>query len=224
MPYPVAETDRQGSVQVLAGTVHSLDYEKARLRVQSGEWISAWIPWEAKYAGEVRNWRPPSVGEQCVVGCPSGSPENSFVIAFIYSDQHRQANDNRREITATDWPDEAREEYDHDRHAHRHFWPSPAKSEHTVGGTTLTLMQKAKIHFDVEGSTTETWVPGLVVRKTGTFIGDEGLTIFKGTVIVEGDLIVKGNVIVGGSVLIGGSDIAAGAQIDGGGNTNHHSH
>ena len=224
MSYPVAETDRQGSAQVIAGIVHEVDYDNARLRIESGGWISYWIPWTIRGAGEVREWRPPSVGEQCVIVCPSGTPENSFVVAYIYSDQHKQANDNPKEITATDWPDEAREEYDHDNHSHRHYWPPAAKSEHTVGGGTLTLMQKAKFHLDVEGGTTETWIPGLVIRKTNTFVGDEGLTIFTGDVLIMGNLTVQDTILVGGDVLIGSSDIAAGAQIDGGGNTNHHGH
>jgi hypothetical protein len=65
---------------------------------------------------------------------------------------------------------------------------------------------------EIVKGTSFTLVPGAAILKTGVFVVDAPLTIFKGTIIVEGDSLIKGN------------DIAGGVQIDGAGNTNHHSH
>ncbi|MDR2164583.1 MAG: phage baseplate assembly protein V [Zoogloeaceae bacterium] len=224
MSYPVAETDRQGSGMLLAGVIHDVDYEAARARLESGGWISAWLPWFSVAAGEVRHWRPPSVGEQALLLSPSGTPEQGMIFSGVYSDQHKQANDNRKEFTATDWPDTAREHYDHDKSDHRHYFPPEAHTQVTVGGGTKIDVWKGKVVINVEDGTTLTLLPGATILKTGVFLVDAPLTEFTGVVQIDSLLHVAADTIVDGNVIIGGSDIAAGAQIDGGGNTNHHSH
>jgi phage baseplate assembly protein V len=224
MSYPTAETDRQGSGMFLPGVIHALDYPEARARLKSGDWISAWLPWFTLAAGQVRHWRPPSVGEQAVLVSPSGLPEQGFIIPGVYSDQHKQANDDRKEITATDWPDTAREHYDHDAHDYRYYVPPEGHMQITVGGGTKIDIWKGKVVIDVEGGSILTLLPGMTRLKTPFFLVDAPLTRFTGLVQIDNMLHVPADVIVDGNVIIGGSNIAAGAQIDGGGNTNHHIH
>ncbi|MCL2345248.1 MAG: phage baseplate assembly protein V [Desulfobulbus sp.] len=224
MSWPIAETDRQGSAMVLAGVIHAVDYTNARVRFESGGWVSAWLPWFSLAAGEVRHWRPPSIGEQAMLVNPSGMPEQGFVITGVYSDQHKQANDNRKQITATDWPDAAREHYDHDAHDFRHYLPPPGHVRVTIGETTSIDLWKGKAVINVEGGSVLTMTPGKTTLKTPFFLVDAPITKFTGLVDIDNLLHVGADTIVDGNVIIGGSDIAAGAQIDGGGNTNHHIH
>jgi phage baseplate assembly protein V len=224
MTYPTAETDRMSSGMAIAGTIEAVDYPNARVRVRSGDWVSAWLPWQSVAAGRVRHWRPPSVNEQVVIVSLSGQPEQGFVMPGYYTDQHQQANDNREEITATDWPDTAREHYDHDRHDYRHYLPPEGHIQVTVGGNTKLDIWKGKVVVNVEGSTVLTLLPGTAILKTGFFLVDAGLTEFTGVVQIDKLLHVSADTIVDGNVIIGGNDIAGGAQIDGGGNTNHHVH
>lgn len=139
MSFAQSETNRMLAGLLIAGTIEAVDYSAARVRVRSGDWVSAWLPWKSGAAGEVRHWRPPSVGEQAMILSPSGQPEQGMVLPGFYSDQHGQGNDNRQNVTATNWPDGAREEYDHEAHAWRLAVPDGGSITLTIGATTLTL-------------------------------------------------------------------------------------
>lgn len=86
--FPQSETDRRLSGMLMFGTVEAVDHDNARVRVRAGEWISDWLPWNSLAAGEVRHWRPPSIGEQAIILSPSGRPEQAGVIPGFYTTQH----------------------------------------------------------------------------------------------------------------------------------------
>lgn len=86
--FPQSETDRRLSGMLMFGTVEAVDHANARVRVRAGEWISDWLPWNSLAAGEVRHWRPPSIGEQAMILSPSGRPEQAGVIPGFYTTQH----------------------------------------------------------------------------------------------------------------------------------------
>ena len=86
--FPQSETDRMLSGMLMFGTVEAVDHDNARVRVRSGDWVSAWLPWGSQAAGEVRHWRPPSIGEQALILSPSGRPEQAGVIPGFYTTQH----------------------------------------------------------------------------------------------------------------------------------------
>ena len=91
MSFAESETDRMLSGMLMAGTIEAVDYQAARVRVRSGDWVSSWLPWSAQAAGQVRHWRPPSVGEQALILSPSGQPEQGMVLPGFYTEQHSQA-------------------------------------------------------------------------------------------------------------------------------------
>lgn len=63
------------------GTVHSINYETARLRVAFGSGnVSGWVPWMTSRAGAVREWNPPSVGEQVCLINPGGAMNAGFAL------------------------------------------------------------------------------------------------------------------------------------------------
>lgn len=115
MSFELGEIDRRLAVAVQAGTIEAVDHAAARCRVRIDDWVSAWLPWSALAAGQVRHWRPPSVGEQAVIVSPSGEAEAGFVLPGFYTDQHAQAHDNRQQTTSWLFPDGTLVEYDHQK-------------------------------------------------------------------------------------------------------------
>lgn len=139
MSYEISELERLITGVVKVGTVESVDYKAGECRVRVGDWVSTNLPWSTVSAGRVRTWSPPSVGEQAMILSPSGLPEGGFVLPGFYTDQHKNANDNRSEITAIDYPDGARQSYDHDRHEWILEVPDGGKIVIKIGETTLEL-------------------------------------------------------------------------------------
>jgi phage baseplate assembly protein V len=178
MSYNIAELDRRLAALLQAGTVDAVDYDKARCRVRVGEWVSAWLPWASLGAGKVRNWRPPSVGEQALVLSPSGDPANGFAFAGFYSDQHSQANDNRPNTVAWCMPDGCVIEYD---------WETGALR--VAGSKTVSVENAETIHVASGGQVT-LQCPSLVIDCPSTTIN--------GDVSVNGDLNATGAVMDGG--------------------------
>lgn len=219
-----SETDRKVSSMMMVGTIEEIDYENARVRVKSGEWVSAWLPWNASAGGGVRNWRPPSKGEQAMILSPSGMPEQGMVISGFYSTQHKFANDNKANITATDFPDGAREHYDHDAHSFVLNVPSGGEIVLTIGETTLTLkadgttLKTPKLEVDAENST---FTGNVLVEKTLTYMqgligyGDGG---GGSTATINGNMNISGNINSQSNITASGDILAGGA------NSNHHSH
>lgn len=141
MQYDRAETDRMVSGMLMAGTIEDVDYPNARVRVRSGSWVSAWLPWGSLAAGQVRHWRPPSVGEQALIMSPSGQPEQGMVMPGFYAEQHKQANDNRKEIVSWLMPDDTLFEYDWDKHE---------ITVHAVGSARIRIAGSA--HVSIGGN------------------------------------------------------------------------
>lgn len=96
--FPQSETDRMLSGMLIFGTIEAVDYDNAQVRVRSGDWVSAWLPWASQAAGEVRHWRPPSIGEQALILSPSGRPEQAGVIPGFYTTQHAAPSNNANTV------------------------------------------------------------------------------------------------------------------------------
>lgn len=215
MSYAEAETDRMLSGMLIAGAVDDVQYRPYRVRVRSGDWVSAWLPCKSLAAGKVRHWRPASVGEQALIVSPSGMPEQGFVLSGFDTDQYPQ-NDDQENITAWDWPDGAREHYDHDAHEYKLSVPAGGRIVLTIGATTLELRD--------DGTTLTT--PELVVDSpdstfTGAVLVKKLLTYLKGLVGKGGG---GAGASIEGGILVDGNVSATGRILDEGGNTNHHSH
>jgi phage baseplate assembly protein V len=113
---PIAELARRLDSLILPGTVAEVDHDNARCRVQAGELLTAWLPWFARRAGSARDWDAPSVGEQCIVLCPTGEPSAGFVLVGLYSDTYA-APANSATLWRRVFFDGAVIEYDHATHA-----------------------------------------------------------------------------------------------------------
>lgn len=101
----VAEVDH-GSLQ---------DKRPARVRVQSGDLLTGWLPWTALRAGTTRDWDPPTVGEQVLVLSPSGQTAQGIAITGLFS-ALIPANGDRAGLHRRTYPDGAVVEYDSEAH------------------------------------------------------------------------------------------------------------
>lgn len=99
------------------GTVAGVDHgslpdkRPARVRVQSGDLLTGWLPWTALRAGTTRDWDPPTVGEQVLVLSPSGQTAQGIAITGLFS-ALIPANGDRAGLHRRTYPDGAVVEYD----------------------------------------------------------------------------------------------------------------
>lgn len=151
MSYPIAELDRRLAAMIQLGTVDEVRPTRPpRCRVRVGDWVSPWVMWQSMAAGKVRSWRPPSLGEQAVLLCPSGDPAVGVALVGFPSDQHDQSPDDDLDVTSDQWPDGARESYNHETgqwlielpaHARFVIRIGEAEFELTAAGSSLTGAQ-----------------------------------------------------------------------------------
>ena len=107
-----AEQNRLLANLIRVGTILEVDHARARCRVKSGKLETNWIAWLEHRAGATRSWDPPTVGEQCVLLCPSGEPASAIALVGLYSDA-RPAPVTDQNKHHTRYPDGAVIEYDH---------------------------------------------------------------------------------------------------------------
>lgn len=94
------------------GTVAEIDHAAARVRVTTGELLTAWLPWLESRAGQTKTWNPPTVGEQVLLLAPGGELAGAVVLGAINSNAH-PAPSSDPNLTRWDLPDGAVIEYDH---------------------------------------------------------------------------------------------------------------
>jgi phage baseplate assembly protein gpV len=81
------DLERRQANAIRFGTVYEVDHGAARVRVQSGNIITGWLPWHAGRAGEKKNrWDAPEVGEQVLVMSPGGDMRQGLVLPGVYRD------------------------------------------------------------------------------------------------------------------------------------------
>lgn len=116
-PRNVSELVRRLENVLRLGTIDQVDVTGAVVRVRCGGLRSTWVRWFARRAGDVREWCPPSVGEQCLLLSPGGDLANGMALVGAFSDAH-PAHDDRGHIDSTLYPDGSLREYDDEAHRH----------------------------------------------------------------------------------------------------------
>ncbi|CAI8815711.1 Phage baseplate assembly protein V [Pseudomonas sp. IT-P74] len=97
MSFALAEHDRMIAAMLMPCVVVGVDLATATVRVQSGDWVSAWVRWHSLAAGKARHWRAPSLNEQGVLFNPSGQAGMGTFIPGLYGDAGGQP-DNRDHV------------------------------------------------------------------------------------------------------------------------------
>lgn len=142
------------------GTIAEVDVAKARVRVQTGKLLTAWLPWLAPRAGSEREWSPPSVGEQVLLVSPSGQLANGVAITGLFS-QHHPANGDRELLHRRTYPDGAVLEYDSAAHLLRATIPGDVEVAATgsitaTAGADITLQAGGDVAITAGGNFTVT--------------------------------------------------------------------
>jgi len=128
---------------VRLGTIAAVDHgsltdqRPARVRVQSGELLTGWLPWLTLRAGSSREWDPPTLGEQVLLLSPSGQTTQGIVLCGLFS-QLLPANGDRANLHRRSYPDGAVIEYDSQAHRLSAVLPQGGVTQLTsTGGITI---------------------------------------------------------------------------------------
>ena len=113
--FAIAELNRKLANIIRIGLVKEVDYEKARVRVKIGEFITDWLPWVTARAGEDRNWFSPDIDEQVIVLSPFGELSLGVVLPAIYQEKYPPP-ENKKEINSVKFQDGTKFTYDKENH------------------------------------------------------------------------------------------------------------
>ena len=148
--YHLTELARRLENLVRIGTVRSVDLDAPSCRVQYATddqgrpVLTGWLPWTAPRAGDDRDWRPPSIGEQVLMLSPSGELANGVVLQALYQTAHPapSADAGKR---ATLYRDGALVEYDAEAHRLKAMLPAGGRAELTApGGVTSRATSRSR--------------------------------------------------------------------------------
>ncbi|TVS85312.1 phage baseplate assembly protein V, partial [Wolbachia pipientis] len=113
--FAIAELNRRLANIIRIGLVKEVDYEKARVRVKVGEFITDWLPWVTARAGEDRSWFSPDIDEQVMVLSPFGELSLGVVLAGIYQQKYT-APESKKEVSSLTFQDGTKLSYDKNKH------------------------------------------------------------------------------------------------------------
>lgn len=185
MSYATAQHDRMIASTVMPCVVVAVDLPAAMVRVQSGDWTSAWVRWHSQAAGKARHWRAPSLGEQGALISPSGEPAMGTFIAGLYGNAGAQP-DNRDHVEVWRFDDGGSLVYDWAAHSYTIDLPAgnvTVKVGDSVMEITPDSMRLASGHIHLVGVVTI-----------------DGATQINSTLNTTGDINSAGKVIdVGGN-------------------------
>ncbi|WP_265045412.1 MULTISPECIES: phage baseplate assembly protein V [unclassified Wolbachia] len=110
--FAIAELNRRLANIIRIGLVKEIDYEKARVRVKVGEFLTDWLPWITCRA---ESWSPPNIDEQVVVLSPFGELSLGVVLPAIYQEKYPPP-ENKKEINSVKFQDGTKLSYDKENH------------------------------------------------------------------------------------------------------------
>ncbi|WP_353287798.1 phage baseplate assembly protein V [Wolbachia endosymbiont (group B) of Gerris lacustris] len=113
--FAISELNRKLANVIRIGVVKEIDYEKAKVRVKIGEFLTDWLPWITSKAGKDRDWSPPDIDGQVMVFSPLGELSLGVVLAGIYQEKY-PAPENKKEINSIKFQDGTKFTYDKGKH------------------------------------------------------------------------------------------------------------
>lgn len=111
----LTDLERRLANQIRLGTIAEIDPPAARVRVQSGQLLTDWIPWLTPRAGATATWSAPTIGEQVLLIAPSGDPAQALALPALYANATPAPSGDPAEHT-THYPDGAVITYNHATH------------------------------------------------------------------------------------------------------------
>lgn len=180
MSYAGAEHDRMIAAMLMPCVVVGVDLTAPAVRVQSGDWVSAWVRWHSLAAGEVRHWRAPSIGEQGVLFNPSGQAGMGTFVPGLYG-AAGPPPDNRDHVEVWRFPDGGSLVYD---------WQANSYTIDLPAGTATVKVGDSV--FEVTPAS---------IRLVSSQIYLRGEVIIDGTATVSSTLHATGNISSGASII-----------------------
>lgn len=129
------ELSRRLENLIRIGTIYSIDYAAVRVRVQTGNLVTQWLPWLEHRAGQTTTWDPPTVGEQVTILSPSGEPAGGIVLRGLHSTAI-QPPSHSPDTHVIRFPDGAIVTYDH---AASHLEASGIQTGRIEAAVSITL-------------------------------------------------------------------------------------
>lgn len=78
------ELSRRIAGMVRIGLISEVDYAQTRIRVQSGQIETGWLPWPASMGRNYVGWRPLAVGQEVILLSPSGDLSQAVVVGLLH--------------------------------------------------------------------------------------------------------------------------------------------
>lgn len=83
------DLERRVANMVRYGVVHEVDHANKRVKIKSGEIVTAWLKWPASSASSFkRTWTPPATGEQVVLLSPTGDMRQATILPGMYQNSY----------------------------------------------------------------------------------------------------------------------------------------
>ncbi len=85
MSFTLSDLFRRIENVIRIGTIAELDHDKKRLRIQSGELLTDWLPWPASITNNYIHYKTLRINTQVIIASPSGDPAQALIIGQLYS-------------------------------------------------------------------------------------------------------------------------------------------
>lgn len=92
--YRVSQLERKLANTIIVGTINDVDYDEALVRVESGDFISGWLPWLTTRAYNDKEYWAPEIAEQVIMFSPDGEPEQGVVLPALYQQTYDKLANN----------------------------------------------------------------------------------------------------------------------------------
>lgn len=182
----LADLARRVANMIRVGRIAVVDHVAQRVRVDSAEMLTTWLPWQTHRAGATRTWSPPTVGEQVMILSPSGDLAAGIVIPALYCDDH-PAPDLSPTTHLVEFADGARISYD-----------TATRALDITGVATVRVVSAESITLDTPQAT---FTGGVTVE--GVLAYQSGLRGTGGagaSAIIDGDIQAIGDIRATGSI------------------------
>ena len=187
MDAELSEHRRLISNMIRLGTISGIDYVNTAVRVKTGEIDTDWLQWGTRRAGNVKEWDPPSFGEQVLIFSPDGNIAAGIVYPAVFSDDN-PAPSGSPTLHKRLYPDGAVIEYDFGSHSLFASLP---------GGTATVKADQVTSDAPLTQCTGDLIVTGkVIVGQTLSVMGTDGSgasTSLAGKLTVSDDVLV-GNI------------------------------
>lgn len=192
-----SDVNRRIENMILHGSIMAVDTAAYRVRVQAGNLQTEWLPWFVQCAGEDRDWRAPSIGEQAFVFCPSGEPTVGFVLCGIFSSAFAPPSTDG-EVQMKHYKDNTIIQYNRQTHLLNATFCDGTVIKYDAEGNALNLSfcDGTVVNYDAAGSALNAT---LASGGTVYLEADGGVTVLA-DVDITGDVTITGDVAVTGEI------------------------